>query len=217
MLFTKPDENRMLHPFADRILIDYFKDLLLGYRNIDPSGDEYSVDSFDKAFRLANEKGTDYFLMIRIEEKERSFEIFLHIFLTRTGSELGMVRVFKTGNRRVQNSLVKCAKDIHELLPVRGTLLTRRFNKGIIDLGRFQGVKPDDELLVIKKGKLKSDHKEIGFSYEDTDVLGTFKITEVDENISEGVIHKNSFFDFINPEDEIIFEVKKDEEEEGDG
>lgn len=221
MLFTDPEKNNVLHPFADRILLDYFKDLLFGYRTINPAGDSpagaaggnYVVSSFDRAFRTANENKSDYFLIIRIEEKERSFEISLQIFLTRTGSELETVRVFKTGNRRVQNALAKCAQEINDLLPLRGTLLTRRFNKGIIDLGRYQGIKKGDELLVIKKQKVKLDHKKIAFAYEDSDVLGTFTITEADENVSEGMIKKKSFFDFINPEDEVVFEVKDEEEE----
>lgn len=242
MLFIEPDKNTVLHPFADRILLDYFKDLLFGYRTIDPSGKspdggspagdtddftggnkgeedeslvgkEYVVHSFDRAFRKANENKSDYFLIIRMDEKERSFEIVLTIYLTRTGSELKTIRVFKTGNRRVQDAFEKCAENIHGLLPLRGTLLTRRFNKGIIDLGRFQGVKKGDELLVIKKQKIKLDHRKISFVYEDSDVLGTFTVTEADENVSEGIIKKKSFFDFINPEDEVIFQVKDKEGE----
>ncbi|MBN2441450.1 MAG: tetratricopeptide repeat protein [Spirochaetales bacterium] len=209
LLFTEPGKNDVLHPFADRILLDYFKDLLLGYRTILPYDNEYEISSFDSAFRTANEKKSDYFFIIRIEEKERSFEIVLTLYLTRTGSEMGTVRVYKTGNRRVQDAFVKCAAEIHDLLPLRGTLLTRKSNKGIIDLGSFQGIKQGDELLIIKKSKLKLDHKKIAFTYVDSDVLGVFKVTIPDENISEGIIRKKSFFDFINPEDEIIFELKE--------
>jgi hypothetical protein len=225
MLFTNPENNDVLHPFADRILMHYLKDLLLGYRTINPSGgeagaadetsslDDYVVSSYDQAFRKANEDKSDYFLIVRMEEKERSFEIFFTIYLTRTGSELKTIRVFKTGNRRVQDAFAKCAQEVYELLPLRGTLLTRRFNKGIIDLGRFQGIKKGDELLVIKKEKVKLDHRKIAFTYEEPDVLGTFTVSETDENVSEGIIKKKSFFDFINPEDEVIVEVKDEEKD----
>ena len=54
---------------------------------------------------------------------------------------------------------MKLASQVAELLQPRGTLLTRRFGQGVIDLGSFQGVKKDDGLVIVRKGgvRLRSD------------------------------------------------------------
>jgi hypothetical protein len=82
-------------------------------------------------------------------------------------------------------------------------------NKGLLNLGRREGVKTDDRFLIIKKGKLQLSTQGIGFSYREEDVLGELSVTSADENLAEGLVKSKSFFDLINPEDELIVQPAK--------
>ena len=209
-LFTNPTNNIVIHPYADRILTEYLHHLLLRYRNIKPLSDDIVISGFNEAFRKANEADSDYFILLEYTENERSFHVTCRIYLTRTGSELSHFNIFKTGNRRVHYTFVKLSDSIFYSLPVRGTLLARKYNKGLIDLGSYHGIDENDELIIIKKGMIELDHSKIGLLYRDKDVIGKFKVTQTDENLSEGLIQKKNFFDFINPEDELVIDIPKE-------
>ena len=90
------------------------------------------------------------------------------------------------------------------LHPASDSALEREFDDGLIDLGRYQGIEEEQELLIIKKGRLDLATETVGFAYAEDDVLGSFRVTNRDENVSEGKITTKGFFDLINPEDEVV-------------
>ena len=53
------------------------------------------------------------------------------------------------------------------------------------------------------------ENSKIGLTAGLEDILGTFTVTAVDENISEGTVQKRSFFDLINSGDEIIAPISE--------
>jgi hypothetical protein len=117
---------------------------------------------------------------------------------------LNSYRVFRTGNDRVQDNFNILARRVFESLPLRGTLLTRQFDRGIIDLGRYDQLEAGQELAIVRKGKVFLRNDRIGVSAEERDVLGTFTADTLDETVAAGTVSKRSFFDLINAGDEII-------------
>jgi hypothetical protein len=96
------------------------------------------------------------------------------------------------------------AERFFDALPRMGTLLARQFDRGVIDLGKHEELELGQELSIVKKGKVRLKNSEIGLTTSREDILGTFTVTALDENISEGTVKKHSFFDLINSGDEII-------------
>ena len=196
--------TRELHPFAGQAAAAYLQDLLKRYPILDVLASTLNVDSFEEAFREARSLGADYFLLMRIEESERSFTTVLEQYLTSTGKRLGTHRVFRTGNDRVQDNFHIMAKRVFEALPLRGSLLARQFDRGVVNLGLYDELESGAELAIVRKGRVRLSNDRIGVIAEDRDILGTFTVETLDEVISEGIVAKRSFFDLINVGDQII-------------
>ena len=104
---------------------------------------------------------------------------------------------------------MKLASQVAALLPPKGTLLTRRFGQGAIDLGSFQGVKKDDALVIVRKGSVRLRSDGPGLSYDESDVVGDFHVTGLDEAVSEGTVTGRGYFDYVNAGDQVLYPVKK--------
>jgi tetratricopeptide (TPR) repeat protein len=196
--------TRELHPFAGEAVAAYLYDLLQRYPTLDVLQTTLNVDSYESAFREARGLGSDYFLLMHIEESERSFTTVLEQYLTSTGKLMGTYRVFRTGNDRVQDNFNILANRVFETLPLRGALLARRFGRGAVDLGMYDELEAGAELSIVRKGKVRLSNDRVGVFANDRDVLGSFTVEDLDEVMSAGTVVKRSFFDLINAGDEII-------------
>lgn len=203
-LYHLKPATRELHPFAGEAAAAYLHDLFQRYPTLEMVQTTINVDSFESAFREARSLGSDYFLLMHIEESERSFTAVLEQYLTSTGKLLRTYRVFRTGNDRVQDNFNILADRVVEALPLRGELLARQFDRGVIDLGLYDGLETGQELAVVRKGKVRLRNDRIGVTADERDVLGSFTVETLDETICEGTVAKRSFFDLINAGDEII-------------
>jgi len=196
--------SRELHPFAGEAAAAYLHDLFQRYPTLDMLETTLDVASYESAFREARSLGSDYFLLMHIEESERSFTTVLDQYLTGTGKLLRTYRVFRTGNDRVQDNFNILADRVFEALPLRGNLLARQFDRGVIDLGKYDEMEAGQELAIVRKGKVHLRNDQIGVTADEGDVLGSFSVDALDEIISAGTVTKRSFFDLINAGDEII-------------
>jgi hypothetical protein len=57
---------------------------------------------------------------------------------------------------------------------------------------------------VVKKGRLSLRNEGIGLVYEDADIVGTFQVQRVDEEVSSGQLTRSGFFDRMEPGDEVV-------------
>jgi hypothetical protein len=167
------------------------------------------VIGFDQAFRAARTAGNDYFVLIAVDEADRSFSATVDVYLARTGARIASFAAFRTGNDRVRDSLMKLASQVADLLPPKGSLLTRKFGQGAIDLGSFQGVKKDDALVIVRKGRVQLRSDGPGLAYDENDVVGDFRVTGLDEAVSEGLVSGRGYFDYVNSGDQVLYPVKK--------
>jgi tetratricopeptide (TPR) repeat protein len=196
--------TRELHPYTGQAAAEYLYDLFQRYATLELPKTALNTDSFESAFREARSLRTDYFLVMHIEESERSFTAAADQYLSATGKLLRSYRVFRTGNDRVQDSLQILAERVHDAFPLRGNLLARQFDRGVIDLGSSDGLEKGQKLAIVRKGEVRLESDAIGVIADPEDVLGSFTVLGLDENISEGTVDKRDFFDLINTGDEII-------------
>ena len=208
-VYTLAAKNRLVHPLAGEDLAKYFASILARYDSVSTPDAQPMVTGFDQAFRAARTAGNDYFVLLSLDEADRSFSATVDLYLARTGGRIASFAAFRTGNDRVRDSLMKLASEVAGLLPPRGTLLVRKFGQGAIDLGSFQGVKQGDALVIVRKGgvRLRSDGP--GLAYDDRDVIGDFKVTGLDEAVSEGSVTGRGYFDYVNAGDQVVYPLQK--------
>jgi tetratricopeptide (TPR) repeat protein len=204
--FTIPSPMRDLHPFAGRQLVEYLKDQLRRFDTVLVADSEPLAQSFEESFRRARGLGADYFLILRFEESERSFLAELEQYLGRTGTRVATYRAFRTGNDRIQECLGLLTSQLEAALPAWGRLVAREFDAGLIDLGRLDGIKAEDKLVVVKRGKVRLRNDGVGLAMEEKDVVADYQVVRPDERVSEGILSRRSFFDLSNPGDEVVFQ-----------
>ena len=203
MMVFYPEEE-MLHFLAERDIAEYFAHLLLRYDTIDLIGSASPARSFSEAYREARTENADYFVVLDVVEGPRHFVFGWRLYSGSTGTELADFVVFRTGNERVVDALRRAAEDVVDRLPFYGEILDRDFDTLLIDAGSRDGVNVDDEFLIVRREFLDASRGTLSLGYDEDDVLGTLKITAVDEVVSEGRAVKDPFFDLINIGDRVI-------------
>jgi tetratricopeptide (TPR) repeat protein len=205
-VFNLTPGSNVLHPGAGGEFTKFFTYILFLYEKkiqVENSGD---ISSFEEGFRKARNAYTDFFLILSFKEAERSINVECGLYLSRTGALLHKFNLGETGNDRVQSVLLSLGDKLNAMLPLRGRILARRFDQALIDLGSMHGLKKDDKLLILKKGSVSLHNGRVGFSYNDSDIVGEFTVTGPDEAVSEGTIKTKGYYDLVNIGDEVIFE-----------
>jgi tetratricopeptide (TPR) repeat protein len=206
-VFTLPAANRLLHVSADDDLARLFAAMLARFDAVSVPEKSHTAASFEEAFRAARESGSDWFVILGLEESERSFSATADLHLSRTGTRVASFPVFRTGNDRIRDSFLRICADIAARLPVRGTLIARQIDQGLVDLGTFQGVKTGDTLLIVRKGAARLSNTGVALAWEPADVLGQITLTAVDEGVAEGAIARKGHFDTVNVADQVFFDA----------
>jgi tetratricopeptide (TPR) repeat protein len=205
-VFTLPSTNRLLHAAAHDELARAFAAMLSRFPSISVPDLPRVVTGFEEAFRAARESGSDWFIVLEMEESERSFSVVADLHLSRTGARLASIGVYRTGNDRVRDSFLRIGADIAARLPMRGALIARRLDQGLIDLGSIHGLKKGDRLTIVRKGALRLSNQGPGLAWEPANVVGEFTVGVVDEAVSEGTIARKGYFDLVNVGDTVAVE-----------
>jgi tetratricopeptide (TPR) repeat protein len=210
-VFSAASQPGFFHPDGGLSAASLIREFLNHDRNISPMDLELRQPSFSQAYRSAREAGADYFLMVSVTENERDLSVKGELFVGRTGSPALSFSAHRTGPDRLRNAVRGLVEQIASSLPFRGELLLRRQAQGLIDKGRADGLKPEQSFDVVKKGQVRILNEGIGLAYSPEDVVGTFRITEIDEELAAGTLARNGFFDRIETGDELILQDKTKE------
>jgi tetratricopeptide (TPR) repeat protein len=211
-LFYENNINNVIHYGIEGYTASVLHDLMTATERIDFREPPAGVGGFSEAFRGARESGSDYFILLSVVETAREFSIEGKVYLSRSGNPVQTLRTFNTGDDRVALSLLKIYQDTVDIVPLRGELILREFEKGLIDLGIEDGIEPENELVIVRKGNLVLKRDSTEFLYDPVDVLGTFTVTEVDDLVSEGIIEHSGFYDVVTSGDEVVFAIEAQEE-----
>ena len=205
-LFTIPHRNAPLYPVSDLSLTQTLRDELLAYERVSVTGGSEAVHEYAEAFRAAREDGSQYFAVIEFVEEERRFTARAELHLSRTGAELGSVHSQREGNMRVREALARVAEGISRRVPLIGRLVERDFGRGVVSVGRLDGVEEDDELAIVRRSAVIPRSGDGGYLYDRDDRVGSFLVTSVDDMIAEGEIRRRDFVDTINLGDTVLLE-----------
>lgn len=172
------------------------------------------VAGYAEAFRQARASSLDYFALIDFEETERDVLLTLTLYSAKTGSTLQTFSVYRTGNFRYSLAVQKIVDSVKKAFPQRGKIISRSANSVLIDLGKNDGVAADTVFTIIETGKLVLHDSQVALTYSPSSVLGTLSITEAGEEISQGSVKQQGFYDRINVGDELVIPIEKEKETE---
>lgn len=201
-IFTRQDRSSLIHHGSGLLLSDYVVWMLEEYPWIACRSGSPGITSFSEAFREAREGGSDYFVILRYVETERTFGCMAELYLARTGTLMDRWPVLRTGNGRVGDVLSVVSDRIRSTLPDRGSLVRIDGDRAILDRGRYHGVKEKDRYVIVRRGRYRLTGSEPFHDVPDSEVLGYITITETDEEISEGKLERATLHDMLNTGDD---------------
>jgi tetratricopeptide (TPR) repeat protein len=204
-VYTLAPRNSLIHPASAEVVARLFKDVLDGYGKLRVQDVKPLVGSFEDAFRAARAGKADFFVLLTFDEGERTFGARARLYLARTGALMADLSAERTGNDRIRDTLLKVGSTMNGLLPIKGVLLRKEFDRGVIDLGSFHGLKEKDKLVIVKAGKVSLESGKIGYQFSENDVVGEITLDGIDEAVAEGTLAKKSFYDYITTGDEVLF------------
>jgi hypothetical protein len=89
-------------------------------------------------------------------------------------------------------------------VPLRGELIERRGERGLVSLGALDGVAVEDELIIVRPGGVMLSPEDPGYRFMESEAVGNIVVTRVDALVAEGEISRRGFFDLISPGDLVV-------------
>ncbi len=203
VFFTKTPSN-LIHADAEEFVAGMASDIFSGISTTSVAVEDRPVSGYGEAYRLARQKKLDYFVLFSVNETDREVSIDTIVYSGRTGTETTRFSYFRTGNDRLASVLRMFRRDILNMLPVRGKIINRSVNELLIDLGKVEGMKEGAVLDIVKAGKIQTVDKGLGVSFSDKDLLGKITVSKVGEEICQGTLAQNGFYDRVNEGDEVL-------------
>ncbi len=196
----------MLHPRGEETVVDVFSDIMNHSEIISIKNRNYKIDNYSQAFSESrnSEDQCDYFIILKMNETDRAFSINASLYSAYTGTIIKEYRINTTGNNRIWESLNKLSALLINDAGMQGEIIKINFERALVNLGKFDNVKENDIFNIVRKDKIMPDRKKIGKTYSAEEILGTFHVSAVDENVSEGFIKSKDIFNLVNHGDIII-------------
>ncbi len=192
------------YPQSDGFLALELQNELLAFEMVNVPRPPERFESFAQAYRIARSANTDYFAQVEFTQAGRSFSVEVTLSVGRTGTEIGRYRASRTGNDRIHRALSAVAGQMAATIPLRGSIVSRDADRVLVNIGSLHGIATGDELEIVQRGALILRSDQPGYSFAAGDVLGTYRVTRVDDLVSEGSVTNRTVFDFINVGDEVI-------------
>lgn len=207
---------QLLHCDAEEITAGMCADVFTGIAQASVAVENKAVSGYGEAYRLARKNNLDYFVLLSVEESEREITLGATVYSGRTGTETTKFSSFRTGNDKFASVLRAFRRDLLAILPVRGRILQRSVNEILVDLGTVEGMKKDVVLDVIKEGKIQTNDKGLGVTFEDKNYLGSIFLNRVGEEISQGTLSQSGFYDRVNVGDEVLVKFRPEDKADED-
>ncbi|MEL3906819.1 MAG: tetratricopeptide repeat protein [Treponema sp.] len=194
-LFYQVDSANVFHPEAEKLTAGLMSDIMAYNRRFDISAHLTKPHSYMEAFRQARTASNDYFGILSVKENERDVQITLDVYVGRTGSKAETLTVYRSGNDRLSNALRRITDMFNTALPVIGSIAGRSQAEAVIDIGSGDCNLTDCTVEIIKQGTLTIANEGIGLLYNEKDILGTFTIGRVSEDLTEGTLTRKGYYD----------------------
>jgi len=203
-VFYEDRPVNFVHVNSDCLTAQAASDIFSGVAQTSVNTQITPVSGYGDAFRNARTKGYDYFIILSLEEGNDDLTLNATMYSARTGTETEKMTFYATGNNRYSTVLRRFRTSVLENLPVRGKIIRRKAKSVLVDLGKSEHIVNGAVFQIVRKGKIITADTGSGLSYRDDDILGTIEITDCGEEVSEGIISVNGFYDKINDDDEVV-------------
>jgi tetratricopeptide (TPR) repeat protein len=209
--YYQNDPSNVIHPDSERITTAMIGEVFSYDLRFSASARDTPVSSYSEAFRTSREKGEDYFALVTFRENKRDVQITVDLYVSKTGSRADSFSVFRTGNDRYPNALRRLVQTIASSMPVRGAVVNRNQADAVIDLGKSDGVVVGSVYDIALQNTVTVKNEGIGLQFAPEGILGTFTVTAVGEDVSQGKLDRNGFFDRVNSGDAVLSKIKEAE------
>lgn len=213
-VFYTKSRAQLFHPEAEEIAAGMAADIFSGISSTSVIVDNQAVSGYGEAYRLARKNKLDYFLILSIEESDREISLDSVVYSGRTGTETARFGSYRTGNDRLASVLRTFRRDLLNILPIRGKIIERSVNDILIDLGSADGIVDGAILDVVKVGKITTADQGLGVVFDEKNLLGKVTVSKTGEEISQGILEQNGFYDKVNVGDEVLLKFLPKSEEE---
>ena len=215
-LFYGQNAANVLHPESEKIatkmtaeIIEYNRRFKVNYYNDEPA-------TYADAFKKARSTGTDYFGILTLDETSRDIELVLTLYVSRTGSLAKTFTIFRSGNERYANALLRLSDMLADSMPYIAKIVKRDMSRLLIDLGKNDGKFDNMEFVILEDGTLNFAKDGIGLIYNESSVLGTFLPARSEEDLTSGTFRRAGFYDRVNEQDWCIAVPKDTSKEQVD-
>lgn len=192
-------------PEEGRILAGALRRELLGYEILDIPTAAREVESFSRAFSDARNRDLDYFLPLEFQSSDRSIRFSGDLYAARTGTAVASVHAGRSGADRISRALLAFSDDLVSRLPVAGRILQRQGSRLLVSIGRLHGLEVESELLVVRPASMILASEEPLYVFPEEDVLGTARVSRLDDLLAEADLADPGLFDLVRPGDRVVF------------
>lgn len=203
-LFYNMESTNVLHPDAEKITQTIISDIFSNNNNLKINSYSKNPTQYAKAFKTSRKAGEDYFGIIKLRENERDIQIILELYVSRTGAKAQTFTVYRSGNDRFSNASRSLVKLISSSLPIVGQVVKRYQNEAIIDIGKQDTDFTKTKIAVIKKDTLTIQKDGIAVNFQPENLIGYFEPTKSNEDLTEGILKRNGYYDRMNAGDSVI-------------
>lgn len=209
-----PGNANQVHVENNRIAAEFACDIFNGLAAASVATEVASVSGFGNAYQLARTTKKDYFIIISVDEGARDVTLDYTMYSARTGIKITEDSLYETGNNRYSSVFRRFRADILGRLPIRGNLIDRDGKTVLADIGRSENIRNGAVFDIVRKNSIQTASNGKGVTYNESDILGSYTVTNCGEEISEGILEYRGFYDRINTGDELVLiSLPKSDEE----
>lgn len=200
-LFYQVNAANVFHPEAEKLTAALINDIFAYNRRFAISAHLENTSSYREAFSKTRTDGNDFFGIVHLEENERDIQITLDLYVGRTGSKAKTLTVYRSGNDRFSNAIRRLTHMFNQAMPIVGSIAGRSQAEAIIDIGSGDCDFTGYTIEIVKNGTLNIANEGIGLLYSEKDILGTFTVGRVSEDLTEGTLTRKGYYDRITQGD----------------
>ena len=195
---------------AGTAFAEVFADEWDSYRNLHVKAasdlsKSWPVSGFNEAFLQARTSGLEYFVLLECHQGPRDFQADAKLYLARTGRLVQTFSVYKKGVQPVTLGLRELAATTAAVFPLRGSVLKRQNSEFLVNLGKRDGVVAGQKFNILRDGSALLTGDKSWFSWNPSDLFGTWTVSAVDDWTASGKLEKTGFFDTIAAGDVVVF------------
>lgn len=186
-IYARPLENHLIESLKKSHRFDYIDANVVGPL-VSPEDLEQDPEAMN---RLANSLNVDGFFVGRVSKGPNGIAMSLHFYLTKDKKLFAKSEI--QDYRRVDINSLKDQMDlllgqVLQKIPYSGLVMSRQGNRVTLNLGKQDGLQPDQVLSVIQVIKINRHPKFNFIISTEKEILGKIKLVKIDDALSFGMI-----------------------------